>query len=221
MEEVVEISYKGNAQKISVKGSWDQWKEYYPLEQIQDHLFSTHITIPYGLHQFKYLVDDQWKLQNDSTNIIPNDVGNFNQILYVGGDYRQRVSFDWEGENKTVSIVIQPAWDKPIEMNHRDGLYYLFIDLPLGIYEYKFIVDGNWVLNPNKPSKMNKEGITNNYIEILPGKSIDHVFVSENIWIRYMLYLPPEYPSQFFNDKFIDFPIILFFYIHLHILGDL
>lgn len=37
----------------------------------------------------------------------------------------------------------------------------------VGRYEYKFIVDGNWVTNPELPlSQPNREGQVNNYLEV-------------------------------------------------------
>jgi len=204
----VEITFKGKASKVSVKGSWDQWVEHYELEDFGENFFSMQIPVDYGLHQFKYFVDGEWKLQEGATNIMHNEVGNYNHILYVGGDYKQRISLDWEGDEENVMIVMQPAWDNPIPMVHRDGISFLFLELPLGVYQYKYIVNGNWVHNPNKPQQ-NEDGIINNYIEVLPGKNIDQLFFSESCWIRYMVYLPPEYPNQFFTLIYNEYPLIL------------
>ena len=53
---------------------------------------------------------------------------------------------------------------------HRDYTQYwdlVFLGEQVGRYEYKFIVDGNWVTNPELPlSQPNREGQVNNYLEV-------------------------------------------------------
>ena len=53
---------------------------------------------------------------------------------------------------------------------HRDYTQYwdlVFLGEQVGRYEYKFIVDGNWVTNPELPlSEPNREGQVNNYLEV-------------------------------------------------------
>jgi len=125
--------------------------------------------------------------------------------------FLQRVCFDWEGNAENVSVVIQPDWDKPIPLikNNDFGLFFLYLDLPLGIYEYKFIVDGKWTYHEGKPYRKNDNpAFINNYIEILPGKQIDNLFLHE-LPFRYLLYLPVDYPNDFLvNYK--PYPLILF-----------
>jgi len=46
-------------------------------------------------------------------------------------------------------------WDKnPIEMEKKEDIWEKIIDLEPGRYEYKFIVDGNWMSDPENPIKV-------------------------------------------------------------------
>ena len=43
----------------------------------------------------------------------------------------------------------------------------LKLDLPPGEYEFKFVVDGNWVHDEGQPSKRNEMGTLNNVINVV------------------------------------------------------
>ena len=40
--------------------------------------------------------------------------------------------------------------------------------LQVGKYEYKYVVDGNWLTNPEEPlTQPNKDGHINNFVEVI------------------------------------------------------
>ena len=45
----------------------------------------------------------------------------------------------------------------------------LKMDLPPGEYEFKFVVDGNWIHDELKPAKTNEMGTKNNFIVVQKG----------------------------------------------------
>lgn len=53
----------------------------------------------------------------------------------------------------------------PLQRNH-SGTWFAVLYLPPGIYQYKFIVDGNWVCAPDQPQCRDNDGNLNNVIQI-------------------------------------------------------
>merc|ERR1712172_402190 len=47
-----------------------------------------------------------------------------------------------------------------------DGLWEKELNLGKGVYEYKFLVNGNWFFNPSKPTVRQQNGITNNILTV-------------------------------------------------------
>lgn len=63
-----------------------------------------------------------------------------------------------------------PAMFPMIESD--DGTWVKELRLPSGTYEYRFVVDGHWITDPNNPqSKANPFGGLNSVIEVAPPKT--------------------------------------------------
>lgn len=107
------------------------------------------------------------------------------------GNYTS-LTFEYEGSQYTAQRVVLPApnlkgnttfrlqgfgdasivalagtfnnWDQSqLVCNHEGGEWVCRVDLEPGEYSYKFIVDGNWVLDPDNPNTVEDEaGNTNN-----------------------------------------------------------
>jgi len=63
-------------------------------------------------------------------------------------------------------------WEaRPIIMDRmkpRSRTFGVVVDLPPGTYQYKFIVDGEWVEDPNADSVTNDFGTSNSVIDVEP-----------------------------------------------------
>ncbi len=57
-------------------------------------------------------------------------------------------------------------WETKIPLNRSQGDLTAIVELPLGCYEYKFVVDGQWVHDPNEVSVNNGLGSSNNVVTV-------------------------------------------------------
>ncbi|KAH1191571.1 Phosphoglucan phosphatase DSP4, amyloplastic [Glycine soja] len=56
----------------------------------------------------------------------------------------------------------------PLNFDDKEGLWFLKRELPEGLYEYKYIVDGEWTCNTDElVTSPNKDGHVNNFIQVL------------------------------------------------------
>ena len=84
---------------------------------------------------------------------------------------RTRVTFRFEGRDVSEVILMGDfnGWNpKKHPMTHkREGIWEKIAVLPPGDYEYKFLVDGNWQMDPKSSQvRMNCYGTYNNLLTI-------------------------------------------------------
>lgn len=79
------------------------------------------------------------------------------------------VTVTWNDPNGSAVYCIGSfnGWTErvPLQRNH-SGTWFAVLYLPPGIYQYKFIVDGNWVYAPDQPQCRDNDGNLNNVIQI-------------------------------------------------------
>ena len=85
---------------------------------------------------------------------------------------KKRVTFAIEAEPKSEVAVAGSfnGW-RPMPLvakeSDRGGAFKKMIYLPAGRYEYKFLIDGNWSIDPNCPSwSPNEFGSLNSVVEV-------------------------------------------------------
>jgi len=79
-----------------------------------------------------------------------------------------RFAFSPAGPAKKVALVGSfNAWKPTTMRKQKDGSYVANVALAPGSYEYKFIVDGQWQLDPDNPSwAPNPYGTMNSVVEV-------------------------------------------------------
>ncbi|PIN19353.1 hypothetical protein CDL12_07973 [Handroanthus impetiginosus] len=85
---------------------------------------------------------------------------------------KKPVMFTWHGDDcSTVEISgLDIGWGEriPLSYDEEQSLWILHRELPEGHYEYKYIVDGEWVCNKNELiTTPNRDGHVNNYVTVI------------------------------------------------------
>ncbi|CAK9161149.1 unnamed protein product [Ilex paraguariensis] len=88
------------------------------------------------------------------------------------GLQKKLVTLTWSGENcSTVEISgLDIGWGQriPLKFDEEQGLWIVRRELPEGCYEYKYVVDGEWICNKHElVTPPNKDGHVNNYVQII------------------------------------------------------
>lgn len=90
----------------------------------------------------------------------------------VGKPRGHRVTFTYVGEpGQSVSVAgCFNDWDpaaRPLVDKKGDGEYSVCFLLKSGVYRYKLVVDGQWILDPSNPKQEpNEFGGANNLLEV-------------------------------------------------------
>jgi len=77
------FKYPGTAKEAYVAGTFSQWEKIPMVKSQKD--FVALIDLPVGEHQFKYYVDNEWKLDKGIPS-IDNEVGSENNVISIQQD---------------------------------------------------------------------------------------------------------------------------------------
>jgi hypothetical protein len=151
-----------NAKQVKLAGSFNGWKE--------DELFMTRTTtgweLPYGIgagnYEYKFIVDGKWIA--DPANPLTGNDGNSFIIIHPNYTFRLKAP-----SAKKVNLAGDfNDWNPGSLSMKREGEYWTFpVYLTPGKHRYKFIVDGEWIIDPaNKLWEQNEFDTRNSIIWI-------------------------------------------------------
>jgi 1,4-alpha-glucan branching enzyme len=145
-----------NAKKVYITGSFINWqrKQLRMIRSVGG--WQLPIYLREGTHAYKFIVDNEWINDPDNTIVRPDGHGNFNSFLGIGDS----VVFRLQGYNNAREVKLAGdfnAWnpEELLMMKTVDG-WELPYALGAGNFEYKFIVDGTWMPDPDNPHRRGK-----------------------------------------------------------------
>ena len=125
------------------------------------------LSVYYGFQSSKS-EDDSIKKENDNNNLEEETIGQTGESNIIPEKkIRIPVTFEWDKGGNNVYVTGNFCnWNQFFLMKKdKDGKVNLKLNLPKGIYQYKFKVDEEWEYNDKFPT-CNENGIINNYIDI-------------------------------------------------------
>ncbi len=142
-----------DAHQVILAGSFNNWNErYLHLEPTEDG-WAVRIDLPPGRYEYKFIVDGQWMHDPANSNKVRNEHHTFNSVLLIN----KTVHFDLKGFPEANSVILAGSFNKWKEHSHRmkktAGGWSTTLELPPGKHYYKYIVDGEWMVDPQNPLK--------------------------------------------------------------------
>ncbi len=153
-----------NARKVFVAGSFNSWNR----DELQMQKTSSGWVLPVylreGTHAYKFIVDGSWITDPACTDNKPDGRGNINSYLGIGDKYLFKLS-GFKDASKVFLAGSFNGWNsKELEMvKVKDG-WQLDYYLGPGTYEYKFIVDGKWIIDPKNPNTIGSGDYANSVL---------------------------------------------------------
>ena len=151
-----------NAHQVILTGSFNDWheKELKMLSINGNWLLQMYLRE--GTHAYKFIVDKEWITDPDNKLKRPDGAGNFNSVIGIGDS----IVFSLKGFPDAKTVVLTGnfnGWNRgELYMEKISGGWQLYYVLGPGNYEYKFIVDGKWMTDPDNPNTAGS-GDTKNY----------------------------------------------------------
>lgn len=139
------------AKKVILAGSFNDWNE----KELQMHKtadgWALNLYLKEGTHTYKFIVDGNWMLDPENKIVRPDGMGHANSVMAIG----DTTYFVLNGYNEARLVVLTGSFNgwntAELEMQKTATGWRIPYVLAAGNYEYKFIVDGNWITDPDNP----------------------------------------------------------------------
>ncbi|MEM1321627.1 MAG: hypothetical protein AAGG75_15320 [Bacteroidota bacterium] len=164
------------AEEVYLAGSFNAWQsDELQLNKVADG-WELPLYLEPMIHTYKFIVDDQWMTDPHNPNTRPDGFGNENSLLSFGNQY----TFQLKGYPEAQHVVLSGDFNnwngaELIMEKQADG-WALPIALRPGNYQYKFIIDGRWTVDPDNPYRNGRQNLENavravepNHTFFLPG----------------------------------------------------
>jgi 1,4-alpha-glucan branching enzyme len=156
------------AKRVILTGSFNSWNKG-ELKMI--HINAGWMLPMYlceGTHAYKFIVDNEWITDPGNHLKRPDGSGNINSVIGIGDS----IVFKLKGFLNAKNVVLAGnfnAWNTgELYMNKTQGGWELFYVLGAGNYEYKFIVDGKWITDPENPKTTGSGDYLNSFMIVKP-----------------------------------------------------
>lgn len=155
-----------SARRVILSGSFNNWNE--------NQLKMTHIggswLLPMylrdGTHTYKFIVDWKWVTDPDNPLKRPNGGGDFNSVLGIGDS----TLFFLKGFKDAKNVILSGNFNDwnpgELYMDKVAGGWQIYYVLGPGYYEYKFIVDGKWITDPDNPNTTGSGEMRNSVLSL-------------------------------------------------------
>lgn len=169
------------AQSVHLVGDFNDWRtDAHPLQKGQGGLWNIDVHLREGIYEYMFLVDGSEYMQ-DPRNILakPNPYGGLNSIALAGAPTMSPLI---QG-NKVTFMLYRPEasqievagsftnWERITMFRKQDdpAMWGVQYTLPPGRYTYKYVIDGEWTVDPE-----------NYLLEKDPDGQFNSVFVISN-----------------------------------------
>lgn len=158
---VINVSEKGNVlfelkgytnrKQVVLTGSFNGWNEQAIKMNKVPGGWQLRAELPPGRYEYKFIADGEWLHDPQAKQQVGNEHGTLNSVLLV----TVPVTFKLPGFAIAKKVILAGTfndWNEhKQEMKFIDGTWTATLNLPGGKHSYKFIVDGNWMTDPNNP----------------------------------------------------------------------
>lgn len=153
------------AEKVILTGTFNSWDENALWMQRVKDGWELRIQLPPGRHEYKFIVDGTWIHDSDNPATALNEHQTLNSVY----DIKKEVSFLLPGYANAQRVILSGSfcnWEEnQYPMQQTPSGWQISLPLNGGKHLYKFIVDGEWVLDPANPkSEKTHDGYTNSVV---------------------------------------------------------
>ena len=163
------LPYFKGSKNVFLAGSFNNWNPHEMRMLKVAGGWAINLYLREGTHAYKFIVDGEWVLNPLSKVTRPDGSGHENSFISLG----DTMYFMLRGHSAIKEVHVAGnfnAWNaSELLMDKVDGGWRLPYVLAAGNYEYKFILDGRWITDPENPYTL-KSG--NSFIAVKP----NHVF---------------------------------------------
>ncbi|MFD0988546.1 glycogen-binding domain-containing protein [Mariniflexile jejuense] len=142
-----------NAKKVIVAGSFNKWNENLFVMKKTTEGWELTLQIKPGAYQYRFIVDGHWMEDPNNPLKVRNEFNEYNSVI----DIKEYIAFKLRGYTNAKKVILTGSFNNWNEndfvMRKTDYGWKYVVPLSGGKHHYKFIVDGEWVTDPNNSVK--------------------------------------------------------------------
>ncbi|MBI5573162.1 MAG: hypothetical protein HY919_01240 [Elusimicrobia bacterium] len=166
----VKFVYKGSAENVFVAGSFNDWSiSKNPLKQVKKDVWEIVLPLDAGKYQYKFVTDGNWITDAENPNTTDDGLGGKNSVVEIKKEVKKSaikakgpvvtkdgIKFTVTEPNAS-SVYLAGSfnnWSTSQDAMKKDssGNWAIIKKLAKGKYQYKFVIDGNWLVDPENPN---------------------------------------------------------------------
>lgn len=157
-----------SAQKVVLAGSFNNWHDNELRMEKKGDGWELPMFIHEGTHLYGFYVDGKWMPDPADKDEYKDEQGRLNSALDIG----ETVYFKLKGHLDAGNVYIAGNFNKwqggKIPMHKTADGWALPLVLAAGNYDYRFIVDDNWMPDPDNQNQVREGGEINSFISVKP-----------------------------------------------------
>lgn len=142
-----------NAKKVILAGSFNKWSESAFKMKKTKQGWELTLQMKPDIYQYRFIVDGHWMEDPHNSYKTPNEFGEYNSVI----DIKEYTAFKLRGHTNAKKVILAGSfnnWDEhQYAMRKMDYGWKYVLPLSGGKHHYKFIVDGEWIVDPNNEVK--------------------------------------------------------------------
>lgn len=143
-----------NAKKVILTGNFNDWNERDLIMMKSQNSWKLPVYINDGTYQYKFIVDKNWITDPQCKNNIDDGYGNINSVVSIGNPTVFTLDRFMYAKDVYLAGDFNNWRRNEIKLNIENKTWKSYYVLAPGNYFYKYVVDGNWVEDPNGTLKV-------------------------------------------------------------------
>jgi 1,4-alpha-glucan branching enzyme len=155
-----------DAKEVALAGSFSNWSEKgLQMGRVSDG-WAIPVYLKNGTYAYKFIVDNEWITDPANPVVRPDGAGNYNSFFALGDTTYFRL-YGFQDAKQVWLTGNFNGWNPSELLMHRTASgWELPYVLSEGNYEYKFVVDGEWIVDPSNPYKIFHGEYENSFLSI-------------------------------------------------------
>jgi hypothetical protein len=141
------------AKNVILAGSFNKWDEHAFTMNKTENGWELTLQMKPDVYQYRFIVDGHWMEDPQNPNKTTNEFGEYNSVI----DIKEYTTFKLIGYSIAKKVVLAGSfnnWNEhELVMQKTDYGWKYVLPLSGGKHHYKFIVDGEWIVDPSNSVK--------------------------------------------------------------------
>lgn len=165
---VFQLKGHRNASEVVVSGSFNEWSRREMRMQKTTDGWALPVYLHEGTYAYRFYVDKKWMNDPENEVVRVDSRGQKNSYISFGDP----VYFTLTGFTTAQKVIVAGEFNKwneeELRMTKTPSGWELPYSLGPGNYQYKFIVDGQWHIDPRNPHTGTLDGHQNSVLSVKP-----------------------------------------------------